>query len=130
MKTISIAFAIAVVLLPGTSFAQSGSDGQNPGCFFAHDFGNWKAPDDKTIYIRVRAHRTFRLDLARNCPLLGWPGAILVSKFSGSTTVCHPIDWNLEVTDAPDRPPHACIVRAMTELTPEEVSAIPPRFKP
>jgi len=55
---------------------------------------------------------------------------VLVTKFSGSTTICRPIDWNLEVADAPDRAPHACIVRAMRELSPDEVGAIPKEFRP
>jgi hypothetical protein len=130
VKTILLSVAFAIGLLPGTSFAQSAAGGQNPGCFFADDFGNWKAPDDKTIYIRLHTHRMFRLDLAGHCPLLIWPSAVLVSKFSGSTAICHPIDWNLEVTNDPGRPPHACIVRAMTELSPEDAAALPKGSKP
>jgi hypothetical protein len=100
---------------PNRGFAQS--DQPNPGhCFFSSDFDNWKADGDKTIYIRLKTHRVMRLDLAGHCPLLTWPGAVLRSKFRGSESICHPIDWDIQVSDSPLGPAHACIVNQMTEL--------------
>jgi hypothetical protein len=103
---------------------------KGPQCFFVRSFENWKAPDNKTIYIRVDLHRYFRLDLAGTCGSLRSPGAYLVTKFRGSDVVCSALDWNISVVDGPHGIPQACIVKTMTELTPAEAAAIPKGSRP
>jgi hypothetical protein len=99
-------------------------------CFFANQFEGWKAPDDKTLFIRVTPHRYFRLDLAGTCSSITFPGSHLVTVFHGSDAVCTALDWDLKVVQSPHGIAEACIVKSMKELTPEEAAAIPPRFHP
>jgi hypothetical protein len=99
-------------------------------CFYSTEFENWKAPDARTIFIRVRPRRYFRLDLTGACSLLTFPDSHLVTRFRGSDTICSALDWDLKVAESSGGIGEACIVRAMTELTPEEVAAIPKRFQP
>jgi hypothetical protein len=111
------------------SVVAKAADAPSPHCFFSSQFENWKAADDKTIFIRVGVNRYYRLDLASSCRTAMWPDAFLITKFHGSNTVCTAIDWDLKVSQ-PHGIPEACIVSKMTELTPDEVKAIPPKAKP
>ena len=99
-------------------------------CFLTSQFENWKAPDPKTIYIRVGLTRYYRLDMSSQCRSLTWPGAFLITKFRGSNSVCTALDWDIKVVDGPHGIPIPCIVKTMTELTPAEAAAIPKKFKP
>lgn len=99
-------------------------------CFFANQLENWKAPDDKTMYIRTTGKKYYRLDMAGTCPALTGINPHLVTTFRGSSTVCSHLDWDLQVVRSPGSIPEACIVKAMTELSSEEVKAIPAKFKP
>ena len=99
-------------------------------CFFSSEFDGWKAADDKTLYIKVRSNRYYRLDLAGSCPRLTWPGAFLITKIHGSSTMCTALDWDLHVATDWHDIPEPCIVKTMTELTPEEAAALPAKVKP
>ncbi|MGH6875872.1 MAG: DUF6491 family protein [Rhizomicrobium sp.] len=110
--------------------AQSGPAPQR-SCFLITEMRGWKAPDDKTIYIRVNLHKIYRLDLAAACPLLTMPESHLITKTRGPDLVCSAIDWDLAVAQPPPAGmPEPCIVKQMTRLTPEQAAAIPPKFKP
>ncbi len=98
-------------------------------CFFSHDFQSWKSPDTRTIYIRVNTNRYYRLDLANSCNTLHMPDAHLITTVRGPDMICSPLDWDLKVSEG-NGFAEGCIVKAMTRLTPEEVAAIPKKFKP
>ncbi len=100
-------------------------------CFFVNEFQGWKAPDAKTIYIRVNLHQYYRLDLANTCSALLWPDSHLITHWRGSNSVCSAIDWDLKVAqDATRGFATPCIVKTMTMLSPAEAAAIPRKFKP
>lgn len=99
-------------------------------CFYINQFQSWRAPDPKTIFIRVNLSKYYRLDLAGECPALMWPQSHLVTKTRGPDTVCSAIDWDLSVAQDPHGIPEPCIVKTMTLLTPDQVAAIPKKFKP
>lgn len=67
-------------------------------CCFIQSFQNWKAPDDKTIYIRVNLNQYYRLDLANRCYNLTWPSSHLITRWRGSNSVCTGLDWDLKVS--------------------------------
>jgi hypothetical protein len=123
---------LAVSVLAATTvsaLAQSPSPTPN-SCFYINQFQSWRAPDPKTIYIRVNLNQYYRLDLAQECPALRWPMAHLITKTRGPDTVCTALDWDLSVADEPRGIPEPCIVKAMTPLSPQDVAAIPKKFKP
>ena len=129
MKSYAIVAGILLLpLLARTVDAQPSS--QKPACFFVTQFRHWKAPDEKTIYISVLPDRYYRLDLSAKCPALLWPGSHLVTVFRGSDSVCSALDWDLKVSQSPNGITEPCIVRTMTQLSPAEADAIPPKFKP
>ena len=115
----------ALVAIGSAAQAASASHGS---CFFVNQSWTWKAPDSRTMYIKVDPGRYFRLDMAGQCPLT-WPDAQLVTVHR-STSVCDALDWDLKVKEGPQGPAVPCIVKTMTELTPAEAAKIPPEFKP
>jgi hypothetical protein len=121
--------AIAVFSAGGAACAQP-SQAAGKSCFFVSQLDGWKAPNDKTMYIRTTGNRYYRLDMASSCPALTGINPHLVTTFRGSNSVCSHLDWDLKVARAPGSPPEACIVKTMTAMTPEEVKAIPKKFKP
>ncbi len=132
MRLIIAGLCAASVLLlsPPLAAADSAAPTKPSSCFFVNQFENWKAPDAKTIYIRVSMHNYYRLDLAGSCSELLWPDSHLITIFHGSDTVCSALDWDLQVGQGMHSIPEPCIVKTMTALTPDEAAAIPKKFKP
>ena len=100
-------------------------------CFSIIQLNGWRAPDAKTIYIRVDQTRYYRLDLGAACPTLTEGGAHLITKTTGSDQICSSVDWDLAVShDTMGSLASHCIVKAMTPLSQAEADAIPKKFKP
>ncbi|HEX5278630.1 MAG TPA: DUF6491 family protein [Micropepsaceae bacterium] len=121
---------IAGLLLSPVVRAQPEQPDRVRACFFSRDFQQWRAPDASTIMIRVGVNRFYRLDLSAPCPTLQFPSTYLVNVFRGSDAVCGPLDWDIRVAQYPAGVTEQCIVKSMTQLTPEQVAAIPPRLRP
>jgi hypothetical protein len=127
MKSAAAIAGLCVVLGVAPAIAQPAQN----ACFPITEFRGWKAPDTKTIFIRVGFDRVYRLDLANTCSLLSFPNVHLITKTRGPDLVCSAIDWDLSVSESPPgNIPEPCIVKKMTLLTPEETAAIPPKFTP
>ncbi len=122
------AFAVALIGLAGASNAQAAArTGQD--CFFSSTWSGWKAPDDKTLLLRIGVRDVFRVDLQGETSQLHDPGARLVNVIRGSNSICSPLDLDLKVTsDSGFSVP--LIATAITRLTPDQVAAIPKRDQP
>lgn len=123
--------ALAAAALMGLGAGSALADTANHNsCFLSSNWDGWKSPDPSTIYLRVSMNRIFRLDLAHPAHDLDDPGVHLVTTIRGSAWICSPLDLSqLSVSDNHGiREP--LFVRSITELTPEEARAIPPRFRP
>ena len=124
-------FGFLSLLLATAASAQTTPPPPQNACFFINEFRGWKAPDARTIYIRVGTDRIYRLDLAADCALLTFPDAHLITKAHGTDTVCSALDWDLRVSQPPGAgAPETCIVKQMTLLSAAEAAAIPPKFRP
>ena len=98
-------------------------------CFFLTQWEGWKSPSPDVLYLGVNMHDVYRVDLAGGSSQLQAPDVHLVSTNRGSSSICSAIDLDLQVADsmgfsAP------LIARTLTKLTPEEVAAIPKKFRP
>jgi hypothetical protein len=114
------AMAAAALVLAGVpALAQAQS------CFYANQWTSWKAPDDHTIYLNV-GNRVFRLDIGGSCPALR-TGATLITH-SHSAQLCSAIDWDLKVRSGGMTT--GCIVSNMTQLTPDQIAALPKDARP
>ena len=99
-------------------------------CFQSSEFEGWSAPDESTIYVRVRVSDIYRLKLTGACPGLN-SSSRLITKFRGSNAICNATDWDLAVSPGgPGSIPVPCIVRSMHKLSPTEIAAIPKRSRP
>jgi len=131
-RYLGVAIGAALLAANFPSQAQnSDAAPQGSACFYSNQFDSWRAPDDKTIFIRVGVSRFYRLDLAGPCSGITQPFAYLVNRVHGPNLICKPLDWDLSVSDSPTGGfEHACIVKSMTKPTPDEVASIPAKFKP
>ncbi|HEY3888528.1 MAG TPA: DUF6491 family protein [Caulobacteraceae bacterium] len=111
--------AVAVGFVGGPALAQGQS------CLYANQWTSWKAPDDHTIYLNV-GNRVFRLDIGGSCPTLR-QGATLITH-SHSAQLCSAIDWDLRVRSGGMTT--GCIVSNMTQLTPDQIAALPKDARP
>jgi len=124
-------FGTALAVLLAMTAAAPAAPTDKPGrCFVTTNFNGWKAPDERTIYIRVGVHDFYRLDLANRCSALHAISPFLVTRWRASNFVCSPLDWDLRVSRGVDLGAEACIVKAMTPLTRAEADAIPRKFRP
>ena len=103
---------------------------EHSSCFLSSNWEGWKSPDPNTIYLRVSVAHVFRLDLAHPSNQLNDPSVHLLSKIRGSSWICSPLDLQLYAADDHGIMREPLFVRDMTELTPDEIKAIPAKYRP
>jgi hypothetical protein len=130
MKLHHSACAATIVLMLSSMGAAAQPAKPADQCFFTSQFENWRAPDARTINVRVRGNQYYRLGLGSECHALLDPGAYLVTTFRGASTVCSPLDWDLKVSSGLGNPPLPCFVRTMTRLTPDQAKALTSKERP
>jgi hypothetical protein len=124
MRKQFIGAALAAIAI-GLAVAPAHAQAPGQSCFYANQWTSWKAPDDHTIFLNV-GNRVFRLDLASSCPTLRM-GATLITN-NPSAQLCSAIDWDLRVRAAGITA--GCIVSKMTQLTPDQIAALPKDARP
>ncbi len=116
------AAVLAVALPASVGLAQPGGE----SCFrLSHLNNSTMAEDNHVMYIRVYGNQYYRMDFPNSCNHSGNEPLILRSVDS-SELVCHAIDVNVSVRGTHE----GCIPTSLRRLTPDEVSAIPPRDRP
>ena len=133
--TVCGALALSGSVLTGVALAQPPGPAHGTAplkrCFFANQWQGWHAPNEHMMYIRVDMHRVYRVDFASSCQALTWPDAHLVTTFRGSDSVCTPLDLDIKVADSsPHSIAEPCIASGLSELSPEEIAAIPKKDLP
>ena len=96
----------------------------------ANDWQGWKSPSPTVIYLRIRINDVYRLDLAAPASDLDAPDVHLVSVVRGSDWICNPLDLDLRLADDHGVFREPLFVKSITKLTPEQVKAIPAKFRP
>jgi hypothetical protein len=124
---IAAAFAIAALTPIAGIAAPAASEPDH--CFYVTQWQGWKSPAPDVIYLGVNLHDVYRVDLSVGSPMLSEPWVHLVSIVNGPDTVCSAIDLDLKVSDD-----HGfiepLIAKKLTKLTPDEIAAIPKKFRP
>src|SRR5690242_3474121 len=116
MRSFALYALTAAFAFAATAVSAQPAAAPSNSCFFVNQFDTWKAPDDKTMYIKTTGKRYYRLDMAGTCSALKGINPHLITTFTGSNSICSKLDWNLKVARAPGAPAEACIVSAMTEM--------------
>jgi len=123
------AIALAGCLASQAALAAAG-DGRDT-CFPSENWEGWKSPAPNVIFIRVNLHDVYRLDLSAGSSLLQDPDVHLVNRmWGGGDYICTPLDFDLTVVEDMGGMREPLIVRSITRLTPAEIAAIPPKYRP
>ncbi|MEO8925589.1 MAG: hypothetical protein ABI306_00360 [Caulobacteraceae bacterium] len=120
------AMAVALALAGGSALAASGPATHN--CFFITEWQGWSSPSPTVVYLRVNSG-VYRVDLSVGSDRLRSPGMHLVSKLNDNSSICNPLDLDLAVADEMGIQ-EPLIAKAITKLTPDEIAAIPHKFRP
>ncbi len=135
VSTIARGGLIAVALAAlGSASASAASPDSKPAdharsCFFITQWRGWKAPTPDVLYLGVNNHDVYKVQLSSGSPELQWPDAHLISRSRGSSTICDALDLDLTLADNGGiRVP--LIAKSIVKLTPDEVAAIPPKYRP
>src|SRR3569833_2008630 len=126
MKAHVILAAVAALGMAAPAFAATDA---TRNCFRAHDWQDWKAPDDKTILVRVNQLDVWRIGLSGGERMITDDTNHLITNFHGGDWICHPIDLShMKVSDGHVTLP--LFVNSLTKLTPEQVALIPTKDRP
>lgn len=94
-------------------------------CFYVSNIQNTKMQGLRTLYIRTSQKRVYRMEFGADCNTVGYEPLIL-HPVDNSNQVCSPIGLNVSVRGTGEM----CVPTSLTRLTPAEVAAIPPKFRP
>lgn len=98
-------------------------------CFFVTQWQGWKSPSPDIIYLKVNNRDVYQVDLSAGSYQLQSAGYHLVSQVRGSSSICSALDLDLAVSDGRGFS-QPLIAKSLTKLTPEQVAAIPPKYRP
>ena len=129
------AVALAAITTASAVAAQEAPASHDKGagrtpCFYITQWRGWKAPNDHTIYLGVNFRDVYEVHIAGSSPLLQDTTSRIVSVTRGPETVCNPVDLQLSISQTPYGVEEPLIVTSLVKLTPEQVKAIPPKYRP
>jgi hypothetical protein len=130
LRSAALALGVAAAALGVGATSAAADTTAHGSCFLSTNWDGWKSPDPNTILLRITLNRVFRLDLAHPSNQLNDPSVHLLNKVRGSAWICSPVDLDLSVVDDRGMMREPLFVKAMTELTPDEVKAIPAKYRP
>ena len=124
-KALISAIAAGAALL-GATTASAGTQ----SCFFVNQWEGWKSPSPGVLLLGVGHRDVYRVEVTGGTDLLNSPGVHLISKVRGSDSICNALDLDLSVADDQGTFRAPLIARNLTKLSPDEVAAIPKKFRP
>jgi hypothetical protein len=132
----SVTLVAALLAAAGLAFAARpalAAAAPQPGasCFLSTQWQGWRAPNPSVIFVRVNVNDVWRFDLSAPAQQLMYPSVHLFSEIRGSAWICTPLDLQMYVVDdSPSRIREPLFVKSITKLTPDQIQAIPPKFRP
>ena len=126
--TASAAVLASTLLSTPVVNAQPPAVTNNNQCFYKHNINGFRAPDDRTVYIRIGVNAIYRLDLMVDCQSLAFRQNIGLESTPGDAWVCSPIQATVVYRDVGIR--YRCPVSDIHKLTPAEIAALPKQDLP
>ena len=127
-RSVMLGCALATALLG--SAAANADTPKSHDCFFARSWQGWKAPDAKTLYLRVDLHDVYKVDLVGESSFLLDPDPHLINReHGGSSAICSPLDLDLQVSNGFGAT-QPLLAKSIVKLTPDQIAAIPKKFLP
>ena len=98
-------------------------------CFFTRNITNFTVTgDEKTLYLRVSGAEVYRVDLSEQCSGLAFKERIELKSYNRSPTICSAQEIDPKLYEHGATIP--CFVSGLHRMTPEEIAAIPKKFRP
>jgi hypothetical protein len=123
--------AVSAMTLGALACRSAGAQPKSGGdqCFARREIAGFRAPNDRTVYVRVGVSDVYRFDLMGDCAGLSFREDIgLQSVPGGDPWICKPIQATVVYRE--QGIPSVCPVSAIHKLTPEEFAALPKRDGP
>lgn len=139
--TVIACAALSAVALSGCDpMATSGGPGPRMSaasptarpCFDVRQVENFRAGRIGTLYLKVRRHDVYEVNTGGGCPDLDFANRMaIIPDFAGATggRICVGDSARIIVPDS-SSPPGPCRVMVERLLTPDEVAALDPRYRP
>ena len=118
----------ASAMLGAASAAPADTGGRN--CFTVNDWHGWSSPSPDVLYLAVNFRDVYKVELAQPVEGLNLEDTVVISDEDGLQSVCGAVDLHLIMTHRRGGSRQGLIVRSLTRLTPEEIAAIPRKFRP
>jgi hypothetical protein len=139
-RLIVTALSLSAALSVGTLAAAQTPDAPpkrsslaNGDCFRTRDMENHTVGGPKTLYVKVRPHKVYRIEMTNSC-LAGKTGSdpLILKPTVASTMICSSLDLDISVSSGPPPAGFAtpCLISGISRLTPAEVAAIPKKKRP
>lgn len=126
----SLTAALVVAALTATAASASPDPHRSRACFASHTWQGWSASaDGDALYLRAGPHEIFQVDLAPGAHVHKDGGHFLVARVRGSGWICSALDLDLTLSDQQGFQ-QPLLPRALRQLTPAEVMAIPRKDLP
>ena len=131
LKLLTMTATTGAILLAAAAPAIAATRGEpNTPCFFVTQWRGWKSPAPDTLYLGINNHDIYEVKLSGGgSPQLGWPDMHLVSIDRGSGSICNALDLDLKIADT-NGFAEPLIAKSLRKLSPDEVAAVPPKFRP
>lgn len=125
----ALAFALASLAAPA---ALAGGQGGPPSdtCFWSADWQDWTSPAPDVVLLKVGASQVFRLDLREGSNQLKYPDMHLFNRHQHGPWICTPQDLDLLLSDDHRIYSEPLFVKSITRLTPDQIEAIPAKYRP
>jgi len=126
---VAVASTAAILSAAAPALASSKGDPGAP-CFFTTQWRGWKSPAPDTLYLGVNMHDIYEVKLSGGgSSQLQWPDMHLVSIVRGSDSICNALDLDLKIADT-NGFAEPLIAKSIRKMTPEEVAAVPKKYRP
>ena len=114
----------------GAASAAPAADTNGRNCFTVNDWHGWSSPSPDVLYLAVSFKDVYKVELAHPVEGLNLVDTVVVSDEAGLQSVCEAADLHLIMTHRRGGSRQGLIVRSLTRLTPEEIAAIPKKYRP
>ena len=124
----ALGFAIASFAAPALAASH---DPPRDTCFWSADWQGWTSPAPDVVLLHVGASQVFEIDLKDGgSNQLKYPDMHLANQHQHGTWICTPNDLHLQLSDDHHIYTEPLFVKSLTRLTPEQVEAIPAKYRP
>jgi len=99
-------------------------------CFRSHDIRNHTIVDNKTLLLSVNRKDVYRIAVTGCLAGAISSDPIVTRNPPGSAIVCRPLDLDIAIGRTGGSFPAQCIVDSISKLSPEQVAALPKKYRP